>query len=315
MAGRRSALGRGLGALLPPSSAPAPDPASVSAHPGGDSGEAANADLASAGAALLDLPIDGVSPNPDQPRRSFDPDELEALAASLRRHGVLQPVVVRRAAEGYELLVGERRWRAARRAGLRSIPAVVAEAATPQRLELALVENIQRRDLNAVELALAFRSLTASGLTHEEIGQRVGMDRSSVSNYLRILELSPELLRDIEAGRLQLGHAKALLSQPDPSRRHALRDRVVRERLSVRQTEVAARAGAPRRPSPSPGRLEKIHQPEVGELVAQLRSYLKTQVRIARAGRGGRGSISIAFAGDEELHRIAELILGKENDF
>ena len=307
MAGRRSALGRGLGALLPPSAAPVPP----STPPQGDSAEVANADSAAAAGALIELPIDGVSANPDQPRRNFDAEELEQLAASLRRHGLLQPVVVRRAAKGYELLVGERRWRAARRAGLRSIPALLAEVATPQRLEMALVENIQRRDLNAVELALAFRSLSASGMTHDEIGQRVGMDRSSVSNYLRILELSPELLQDIEAGRLQLGHAKALLSQEDPTRRHALRDRVVRERWSVRQTEVAARATPPRRASPR--RREKTQRPEVGELVAQLRSYLKTQVRIAQAG--GRGSISIAFAGDQELHRIAELILGKEKDF
>ena len=300
MAGRRSALGRGLEALIPPGSSPAqvaPD-------------KPANLDATDAAAALVDLPIDDVSPNPDQPRRSFDPGGLEQLAASLRRHGVLQPIVVRRGAGGYELLVGERRWRAARLAGLRSVPALVAEVATRQRLEIALVENIQRRDLNAVELALAFRSLSASGLTHEEIGQRVGMDRSSVSNYLRILELSPELLQDIEAGRLQMGHAKALLSQGDPSRRHALRDRVLREELSVRQTENAARDAPARRTKRS---RSAPAAPDALDLVAQLRSYLKTQVRITRVG--GHASLSIEFAGDDELQRIVELILGNEESF
>jgi ParB family chromosome partitioning protein len=294
MSTRRPALGRGLGALIPGAAA-APRPGPAPAEPAAEGPE---------------IPIDRIRANPDQPRRVFEPGELERLAESIRRHGVLQPVVVRRAGEDYELVVGERRWRAAQRAGLRTIPAVVADVEPRERLELALVENVQRHDLNPIELALAFRELAERGATQEEIGARVGFDRSSVANHLRLLELSRELQGDVESGALSFGHAKALLAVGSPERRRALRDKIVREALSVRRAEEEAHLlGAPVRPRRRP-RTDGAAalDPDTAQLVDTLRSRLQTQVRL----RGGpaRGRIEIEYFGPEELHRIAAAILG-----
>ena len=232
---RRNALGRGLDALIPA----APAPAREAAPPARATNEVRTNDIA---------------PNPDQPRRRFDESELERLADSIRRHGVLQPIVVRRAAAGaarpYELVVGERRWRASQRAGRETIPAVVQDVEPHDLLEVALVENVQRRDLNPIELAQAFRALLEAGRTQEEVGERVGLDRSTIANHLRLLELPKELQEDVERGALSMGHAKALLQLPNPERRRHLRDRIVAEALSVRAAEALARtlatvAGAP----------------------------------------------------------------------
>jgi ParB family chromosome partitioning protein len=215
---RRSALGRGLGALIPgaarersvvPEVAPAPEPASIASE----------------------LPIERIRPNPEQPRRRFDPAELERLAASIRHHGILQPVVVRAVDDGYELVVGERRWRAAQAAGRTTIPAVVADVAPRDRLELALVENVQRHDLNPIELALAFRALADSGATQEAIGERVGFERSTIANHLRLLDLPREMQQDVEGGAMSVGHAKAILAVANPERRRSLRDRIVGDAL------------------------------------------------------------------------------------
>ena len=216
MSTRTPALGRGLDALLPGSSSATaalpPRPASrVGAERPGE------------------LRVDAIEPNPDQPRRSFDPEHIAHLAESIRQHGVLQPVVVRPVGGRYELVVGERRWRATQQAGLATIPAVVADVDSRDRLELALVENVQRRDLNPIELAHAFLALSEGGTTQEDIGRRVGLDRSSVANHLRLLELPAELQTDVEAGRLSIGHAKALLQASNPERRRRLRDRIVNE--------------------------------------------------------------------------------------
>jgi ParB family chromosome partitioning protein len=303
MATRRSALGRGLEALIP--GGPTEDARPDSSEPS----SAASARSPRSEAGIRDLPIDAIVPNPDQPRRRFDPEELEKLAASLRRHGVLQPVVVRAAQDHYELVVGERRWRAARLAGLERIPVTVADIASPDRLEFALVENVQRRDLNPVELAQAFSALSDAGLTHQEIGERVGMDRSSVSNYIRLLELPRDLQQDLEENRIQLGHAKALLSVAQPERRRGLRDRIVRDGLSVRQTEAAARAlPGTRTPRGHPSRAAL--DPDLQTLIAELRSVLKTQVRLR--GTPSRGRIEIEYHGGGELQRIAAAILEPE---
>ena len=295
MATRRSALGRGLDALIP-------------GRPDADSAESASAP--DSNSALLDIAVGEIRPNPDQPRRRFDDAELERLAQSLREHGLLQPIVVRRAASGFELVVGERRLRAAQRAGLPTIRAVIADVAPPDRLELALVENVQRHDLNAIELAQAFRSLTDSGWTQEEIGRRVGFDRSSVSNHLRLLDLAPELQQDVEAERLQFGHARALLAVADPTRRRALRDRIVRDSMTVRQTEAAARVMEPGSKRARKGRSAPPRgvDADAMSLASQLRGELKTQVRLRHDGKGG-GRIEIDFSSAAELHRIASAIL------
>jgi ParB family chromosome partitioning protein len=293
---RRHGLGRGLEALIRSDSV-APEPRLEEAAP----------DLA----AQAELPVDAIQPNPEQPRRVFEPAELERLSESIRRHGVLQPVVVRRAGGGYELVVGERRWRAARAAGLATIPAVVADVAPAERLELALVENVQRRDLNPIELALAFQGLSDAGATQDEIGERVGLDRSSVANHLRLLELSRDLQQDLESGRLSMGHAKALLQIPNPERRRHVRDRIVSEELSVRQAEGMARevAGPSRRAARAAGagaagaRLA----PDLMRVVDLLRDRLKTRVRIS--GSAERGRIEIEYFGSEDLDRIVRAML------
>jgi ParB family chromosome partitioning protein len=228
------------------------------------------------------------------------------MAKSVSRHGVLQPVVVRKAGHRYQLICGERRWRAARLAGLSSIPVVVTDVDDSDRLELALIENVQRADLNPIELAHAFKVLCESGATQEEVGERVSLDRSTVANHLRILELPREFQADVEAGRLSIGHAKALLSVENPERRRHLRDRVVREGLSVRASEGLAREvskpkrpRAPRRPAADPNRQM---------LVDNLRRRLQTSVRIN--GDDARGRIEIEYFGAEDLGRIANLLMG-----
>ena len=247
MATRRNALGRGLGALIPTSPAPerrARPPTSPDASVGAASEPVAKA-------RVPEIPVARIAPNPQQPRREFDDAELARLAASIERHGVLQPVVVRRVAgsedasgERFELVVGERRWRASRQAGRETIPAVVADVAERELLEVALVENVQRADLNAIELGLAFQTLSENGATQEEIGKRVGLDRSSVANHLRLLELPREIQKDVETGRLAFGHARALLGISNPERRRHVRRRIVEEGLSVRETERLARSAA-----------------------------------------------------------------------
>ncbi|HVS09737.1 MAG TPA: ParB/RepB/Spo0J family partition protein [Planctomycetota bacterium] len=303
MTARRSALGRGLDALIP--SAPVRSPDAAPAQP-----VAPPAAAREALAAPAEIPIDRIVANPSQPRRTFDPGELERLAASIRRHGLLQPVVVRELPGSdpsrYELVVGERRWRAARLAGLASVPATVKDVASRQLLEVALVENVQRQDLNPIELALAFQVLAEGGATQEEIGRRVGLDRSSVANHLRLLELPRELQADVESGALGLGHAKAILQLGNPERRRHLRDRIVSEGLSVRAAEALARSlGSPvARPSP-PARSQA--DPDLAHLVDALRDQLKTRVRIT--GNASRGKIEIEYYGAEELHRISREIL------
>lgn len=286
MSSEHKALGRGIGALLPgaPSGSltklPQPEP--------------------------NQLPLDSIVPNPDQPRRKFDPDHLARMAESIRRHGVLQPVIVRRAGSRYELVCGEQRWRAASLARLDAIPAVITDVEERDRLELALVENVQRADLNAIELAHAFQALGAAGATQEEIGRRVSLDRSTVSNHLRLLELPGEFQADVEAGRLSLGHAKALLSVDNPVRRRQLRDRIVRDALSVRATEALARSiGTPKPRQATPRSPE---DPDRQRLIDSLRRRLQTRVRIN--GDASRGRIEIEYFGSEDLGRLAGLLLG-----
>src|SRR5499425_3551133 len=192
MVNRQHGLGRGLGALL---SSPSPTATAASV------------------AAAVELPVDAISPNAKQPRKAFEDKALRDLAVSLSQSGVLQPVVVRRLGEGYQLIVGERRWRAAKLAGLTKIPAVIREATDAQSLELALVENLLREDLNPMEEAEAYQRLLAEfGWTQEELGERVGKDRSSVANFLRLLKLPEVIQADLRSGRLTMGHARALLS-------------------------------------------------------------------------------------------------------
>ncbi len=300
MSNRRNALGRGLGALI---STPPPTDVSVGqAQAKGDAGQDRGP---------REIAVALIDPNPEQPRRVFDADQLQNLAASILRHGVLQPVVVRRAGERFELIVGERRWRASRAAGLATIPAVEADVAPQDRLEIAIVENVQRHDLNPIELAHAYRALAESGATQEEIGRKVSMDRSSVANHLRLLELTRQLQEDVETGRISMGHAKALLQVGNSERRQHLRDRVVAEGLSVRATERLGReiAGpAPRRKTAPPPSEAKPVDADIARLLAALQGRL--QARVHLKGDANRGRIEIEYSGGEDLQRVAGLLLG-----
>lgn len=306
MAARRNALGRGLDALIPR----APTPSQPERAPVGDANRLAREPAASQ-QGLAELAIDAIVPNPEQPRRVFDEVELARLADSIQRHGVLQPIVVRRATDGaatpYELVVGERRWRASRLAGRATIPVTIQDIAPRDLLELALIENVQRADLNPIELAMAFHALMEQGATQEEVGRRVGLDRSSVANHLRLLELPQEFQADVENGTLTAGHAKALLSVSNPVRRRQLRDRIAAEQISVRAAEEFARQAA------GPGRRRKTPRqpaaadPNLQSLIDALRERLQTQVRIV--GNGPRGRIEIEYFGPEDLHRLSQVIL------
>lgn len=305
MAARRNALGRGLDALIPRQPARPPSEAPV-----GEVSRGAAFDPLTPDQGVTELAVDAIVANPDQPRRVFDETELQRLADSIQRHGVLQPVVVRRAgdaaAAAYELVVGERRWRASRLAGRPTIPVTIQDVAPRDLLELALIENVQRADLNPIELAMAFRALTEQGATQEEVGRRVGLDRSSVANHLRLLELPREFQADVENGTLTTGHAKALLAVSNPVRRRQLRDRIAAEQISVRAAEELARQ------TDGPGRRRKTSRqpdpadPNLQSLIDTLRERLQTQVRIT--GSSARGRIEIDFFGPEDLHRLSQAI-------
>lgn len=316
MRASRNALGRGLGALIsskPPVATRTAIATSPMSRPEADAAPSAvpgtSPDAAPGFARELStLRVDQIDPNPDQPRRHFDAARLEELASSIARSGVLQPVVVVRSGERYTLIVGERRWRASLAAGLETIPAVVADVDPKERLELAIVENVQRQDLNPIELANAYRALADRGATQDEIGKSVGKNRSSVANLLRLLELPVDIQGDIEAGRISMGHAKALLQLSDPDECRQLRDRVVSEGLSVREAEQSGRETAG--PSASGGARRPRAVPDdagAGELAELLERHFQTRVRIL--GTQERGRIEISYASGEDLDRLSRLIL------
>jgi ParB family transcriptional regulator, chromosome partitioning protein len=226
---RRPALGRGMAALL--SNAPPPGAAAAAPAAGSPSGRN-----------LLALPIEAIQRNPDQPRKRFDEVKLEELANSIREHGVVEPILVRREGAKYRIVAGERRWRAAQRAGLKEIPAIVREATDREAFELALIENIQRADLNAIEEAEAYQALVDEhGLTQEALAGRVGKERSSVANALRLLKLPEEVRDAVRGGALDMGHARALLGVDDLEALRKAAQRAIREKLSVRATEALVR--------------------------------------------------------------------------
>jgi ParB family chromosome partitioning protein len=284
----RHGLGRGLAALL---SVPPPEPSTDIASPGHT--------------AALEVPIELIEANPNQPRKHFDNDALYELSQSLRRSGVLQPVVVRRkGADRYQLVVGERRWRAAKLAGLTTIPAIVREVDDPATLELALVENLLREDLNPIEEAEGYQRLLAEfGWTQEQLAERVGKDRSSVANGLRLLKLPAEIQADLRSGRLSMGHARALLSLASGADQLRLRAEILEHSWSVRTTEEGVQ-----RKRLQPTRRSARRSAELVAVEESLRQRLATRVRIV--GTELRGRIEIAYASREELDRLTDQIGG-----
>ena len=250
-------------------------------------------------------PIEELRPHSRQPRKSFDDAKMEELVASIREKGVIQPLVVRHAGDHYQIIAGERRWRAAQRAGLKDVPVVIQDVSEDWALEMALIENIQREDLNPIEEAEAYRHLMSSfDLSQDEVAKRVGKDRSTVANALRLLRLPRAVQQDVMAGRLSMGHARALLPLESATRLQEARDLVVKRQLSVRQTEeLVKRLKAP---APAPV-VRKPADPELAALPDRLQSRLGTQVPILPKGRGAQGwPIEIAYYSATELERLLE---------
>lgn len=288
MSERQRGLGRGLSALL---------------------GEAA-ADVAADApppSAPTDTPIELIRRNPDQPRRAFSEDELESLAASIREKGVLQPILIRPApnGDGFQIVAGERRWRASQRAGLTAIPAVVRELDDRQVLEIAIIENVQRADLNPIEEALGYRALIERfGRTHEGLGEIVGKSRSHVANTLRLLSLPDAVRVHVEEGRLSAGHARALLTAENAE---ALADRIIAEGLSVRQTEALAK-GAVDKPVRVAGRRETADRnPDIAALERDLSDSLGLKVELA--DKDGKGALTLRYGTLEQLDDLCRRLM------
>ncbi len=286
MAPRKSGLGKGLEALIPLAE-----------------------EETTAAQGVAEVPIGSIAPNPHQPRSTIRDQDLLELAASIEEHGVIQPLIVTGAPDGYQLIAGERRWRAARLAGLSTVPIVIKDVAPSEMLELALVENLQRSDLNPLEEALAYRQLTEDfGLTQEQVARRVGKSRVAVSNTLRLLKASPAVQEALAAEKISEGHGRALLGLEKAEAQDAALKTVLKQELTVRQTERLVRrllgqAGEEKKPAPTPS-------PQTRALESRFREVLSTKVSLTRKGEGGR--IVIYFYSEEELEALYERIVGVE---
>lgn len=278
---KRKALGKGLSALIP------------DAHR-----------LEEQEAQYFQCPIEAIEPNPYQPRQTFAPSELEEMVNSVREKGIITPLLVSSTETGYQLIAGERRWRAAQKAGLERVPVVVREVTGAESLELALVENIHRKDLNPIEEAIAYRKLQEeTGASQDSLAKRLGKDRSTITNLLRLLKLPAFIQKDVIDGRLSMGHARVLVGLESLDEQKALRDMVIKKGLSVRQSEaLAKRRKAPAR---SKSRANELNY-YLDSLAENLKRSLGTKVDIKR--RGKQGHIVIYFYSDDELDRLLEFL-------
>ena len=306
---RRGGLGKGLGALIPtaPVAPPAERPGVMIA------GEAAVAEPAPAevpGASYREVPVDDIRPNAKQPRQAFDEDAHEELKTSIKEFGLLQPVVVRETGPGsYELVMGERRWRASRDLGLQTIPAIVRDTADDAMLRDALLENLHRVDLNPLEEAAAYRQLLDEfGTTHEELANRIGRSRSQVTNTIRLLNLPVPVQRRVAAGVLSAGHARALLTLDDAGAQDALATRIVAEGLSVRAVEELVALAGQEKPSASrPAPSRRVSAPALTDLADRLSDNFDTRVKVELGRR--KGKIVVEFASVDDLERIVGLMV------
>lgn len=304
MQSKKRALGKGLSALLPQKPASAPEhiiTAATAPHHEPDT---------PTGAHVLQLPTEALTPNPLQPRHTFDDSALEELAASVKTHGVLQPILVTKQDNRYVIIAGERRWRAAQRAGLPTVPAIVRDVSNLQALEFALIENLQREDLNPIEEARAYQVLADDfGLSQEQIAERVNKSRPAVANALRLLNLPPDIQADIEAGLLSAGHARALLALPSEEEQRRWRDTVLAQGLSVRELEQAIQRSLERTPRPKPRKrqADNLPEPALRALRERFEEVLACRVQISMSG-ADRGKVEIYFSSLDELDRIKEAL-------
>jgi ParB family chromosome partitioning protein len=283
----KKVLGRGLGALIPQR-----QEAPVESH---------------ATQGLAEIPISQIQPNPFQPRKTFNEASIDELARSVREHGIVQPLVVTRAGDKYKLIAGERRFRAAQKAGLTTVPVLIKEMmAEGDALQIALIENIQREDLNPIEEAMAYHQLHDDfQLTQEEISRRVGKERSTVANFLRLLKLPDPVKKLLASGQLSMGHARALLAIDSPKKQEQLADRVVRKNLNVRQTEMLASESSPK----TAEKKEKEKDVFTRDAEDKLQRTLRTKVEIDRRRRGG--VIHIRYGSEDELIRVVDELMGR----
>ena len=280
---QRKALGKGLGALIPDL------PDKLEGKPEG----------------MLLVDLDEIRPNPLQPRRSFDQEKIEELAGSIRENGILQPLIVKKTREGFELIAGERRWRAAQKAGLAKVPIIIKEVGDKGRLELSLIENIQREDLNVIEEADAYQKLIEEfGYTQDALGQRVGKSRTSITNALRLLKLNRKIKDDLLHNKINMGHARAYLGLDSSAQQMEAHAQVVKKQFSVRQTERLVK----RMKSGAPAPLSPPSDSEHEFMLHELRKILGTKVSIRQKGK--RGKLIIEFYSPGELERIFELLSG-----
>lgn len=299
---RRGGLGRGLGALIPTGPEPEDNAPSHQSTP-------AETRLGAVpGATYREIPVDAVQPNPRQPRQAFDEEALDELAHSVREFGLLQPIVVRRRGDDqYELVMGERRWRAARAAGLTTVPAIVRDTGDDALLRDALLENVHRVDLNPLEEAAAYEQLLAEfGATHEQLAARLGRSRSQVTNTVRLLRLPVRVQARVAAGVLSAGHARALLALEDPTAQDELAGRIVAEGLSVRATEEVVAFGDDSLAATRRAPIRRPQSPALQELGAALSDAFDTRVRVDLGRR--RGKITVEFGSLEDLERLVALI-------
>lgn len=284
---RRNALGRGLDSLIPMDDVPA-----------------------RGSSAINEIALDQITPNPEQPRTTFDEDALDELASSIRELGIIQPLSLRKIdGDDYQIIAGERRWRAAKMAGLTSVPAYVRTASDLEITEMALIENIQREDLNAIEVALAFYKLIETyHLTQERLSERLGKKRSTISNHLRLLKLPAEIQLGLRDRRLDMGHARALLAVEDPKLQLKLYNRILKEGLSVRRVEELARE-MNENETPASEAKKSTPQQQAADYSffrKELEKVFPTPVRFTRKA-DGKGSITLKFDNDDELQRLVEL--------
>ena len=316
MATKKAALGRGLSALLPSANQETSTPEEVTGVETPKSRLYHFEERLRLLGRVAEIDIDRIRPNPYQPRKDFDEEALDELARSIAQLGIIQPITVRALGNNeFEVISGERRLRAARRAGLKRVPAYVREADTEEMLEMALVENVQREELNPIEVALGYQRLIEEcGLTQEQVAEKVGKNRATVANFLRLLKLPPRIQASLRDGTITAGHARALIGLPEPVQLRLLQE-IETKQLSVREVEERVRAWHRRQERKTTGEAA-IASAEPDPETLQIRNYedqlrrrLGTQVRIRhRSGRGGR--IEIAYFSDEELERLLSLLLG-----